>query len=61
MEHHTTADWSIITMDGRLVQEGSSTGKQFSVNTTSLASGSYILRIETEEHQLVYTRFVKNF
>ncbi|MFN5296024.1 MAG: choice-of-anchor L domain-containing protein [Flavobacteriales bacterium] len=61
MERHTTADWCILTMDGRLVQEGTSTGKQFNVNTESLASGSYILRLETEEQQLVYTHFVKLF
>jgi len=61
LERMMISDWRILTMDGRLVQEGTSTGKQFNVNTASLASGSYLLRLETEEHQLVYTRFVKHF
>jgi Secretion system C-terminal sorting domain len=59
MERTTSADWRILTIDGRLVQEGTSTGKRFNVNTEALAVGSYLLRLETDEQQIVYTRFVK--
>ena len=56
-----SADWRILTLDGRLVLEGNTMGKQFNVNTESLASGSYLLRLETDEQQIIYARFVKHF
>ncbi len=59
LERPIFVDWRILSMDGRLVQQGTSMNSLFSLNTQALASGSYMLQLKTDQKQTSYSRFVK--